>query len=251
MRTLWNGLLIGGILLLCGPAARADNNADAKALLDKALKAMGGEEKVAKLKMGSTRGKVTGSAGGQNLELVLAATWKDTDKLHLDADVNEGGQMHKAVFVINADKGWMKRDGGEAMDAPPGVTEAVLSVVHAVRMPQLLSALRGDAYKLAPVGEAQVNGKPAVGISVSRDGYKQINLYFDKETGLPAKCETTIMEPGGGERKFEFTFTDYKELAGVKHPAKIEIKTNDDTFTGEMSELKAEEKVEDTLFNKP
>ena len=73
MKTRFGAVLTVG-LLLGGSAARADEQAEAKALLDKAMKAMNGEAKLAKLHTASLKGKITGKDGGGEFTASLDAT---------------------------------------------------------------------------------------------------------------------------------------------------------------------------------
>src|SRR2546425_8021853 len=64
MKTQSLTVLAIGLLLGSG-ASHAGDQADARALLDKAMKAMNGEAKLAKLGTASVKGKITGSEGGE------------------------------------------------------------------------------------------------------------------------------------------------------------------------------------------
>ena len=55
---------------------------------------------------------------------------------------------------------------------------------------RLLAPLVKDpGFKLDTVPDKDVDGKPAAGVKVVRDGKPTITLYFDKGTGLLAKSE--------------------------------------------------------------
>ncbi len=59
MRTLVCGTFVLSLLLTAGVRLQADDQADAKGIVDKAIKATGGEEKLAKHKAATSKGKVT------------------------------------------------------------------------------------------------------------------------------------------------------------------------------------------------
>jgi hypothetical protein len=249
MRAVSCGLLAAWFLAFAG-AIRADDQADAKAIIDKALKAMGGADKVAKFKAGSWKAKATGEEGGNKITLTTEATWQGLDKIRVDADAEFNGMTKKALFVINGDKGWMKHDE-MVRDAPEGELPVIKEAFYALRMPHLLPGLKDKAFTLSPLGETKVNDKPAVGITVAHKDHKDVSVHFDKETGLPVKSEVRVTNPGGKEFAIEYVYSDFKETDGVKHPMKITIKADREEVVVEVNEIKAKDKVEESEFAKP
>src|SRR4051812_33727021 len=113
-------LLVLSLGLLIGAGtAKADEQTDAKALLDKAIKAMGGQAKLAKLSTASAKGKLTGSEGGKDVTVELDGLWQGMSQYRADVEVQEGGNSFKAVMVFNGDMGWFKK-GDDTKDAPEG-----------------------------------------------------------------------------------------------------------------------------------
>jgi hypothetical protein len=246
MRAVCGGSLVACLLFLLG-TLHADDQADAKALIDKALKAMGGAEKVAKLKAGVCKAKVTHQDKGT---IDCEVKWQDRAKGRLDGTLTEGGQTHTLLFVFNGDMSWEKKDG-TTNDAPEGLVSAVKNAFHALRMPHLLPDLKGTAFKLSPLGEVKVNDQAAVGVAVSHKDYKDVSVYFDKKTSLPVKSEIRVTDPAGRELTVEYFYSDFQEADGVKHPMKITMKADDQEFAIEISEIKAKDKLDDSEFAKP
>jgi hypothetical protein len=249
MRAVWGGSFVACLLVLVS-ALRADDQADAKALIDKSLKAMGGAEKVAKLKTGTCKAKVTHEDNGRQGTILCEVTWQGMDKARLDGELSEGGQTHKVFFVINGDTGWEKKND-TARDAPANLVSAIKNAFHALRMPYLLPDLKGTAFKLSLLGEVKVNDKAAVGLSVSHKDYKDVNVYFDKETGLPVKSEIRVIDPEGKEITIEYFYNDFQAVEGIKHPMKISMKADGKDFAVEITEVKAKDKVDESEFAKP
>ena len=123
--------------------------------------------------------------------------------------------------------------------------------LYALRGPQLVSSLRGKEFKLSHLGEVKIDDKPAVGLLVNHKDHKDMSLYFDKNTGLPVKTEIRLKEPQGQEVTIEFHYGDFKDFDGMKHPTKITIKLDNKEVVAEVSEIKGEEKLDDSLFAKP
>jgi hypothetical protein len=59
---------------------------------------------------------------------------------------------------------------------------------------------------------------------VEQQGYKDLSLYFDKATGLPARADIPFkIKKNGDETTVSLLFSDYKEIDGVKHSTKITV----------------------------
>jgi hypothetical protein len=250
MCKVWCGTLVFCLTLVLTGMLRADEQADAKAVLDKALKAMGGEAKVAKLKAGTWKGKATGQKDGKEIVLTNEGTWQGLDKVRFDAEISAGGQKDKVCAVINGEKGWVKIKD-MVIEAPEGQLPMMKSALYTMRLPQLLPDLKGNDFTLSSLGEVKVGDKAAFGIGVAHKDQKNVSLFFDKETGLPAKSEIRISDPSGKEITIEYLYSDYKEADGIKHPMKITIKADGNENVLELSEIKCKDKVEESEFAKP
>jgi hypothetical protein len=250
MRVRWYGSFVCGLALVWAGTLRADDQAEARPVLDKALKAMGGDAKLAKLKTGTAKGKMTGQESGQELVLTFEASWQGLSQYRLDVAVTVGARNMQALLVINGDKGWAKH-GDRTDDAPAEILPLIKNGLYALRLPQVLPALKDPAYKLSPLGEAKVGERTAAGLVVTHKDYKDVNLFFDKENGLPLKAEIRLTGPDGKEIMVEYVYGDYKEFAGVKHPAKVTIKADDKELTMQIEQIKAEDKLDESLFVKP
>ena len=250
MKTRFLRVLAVGLVLGAG-AARADEQPDAKVLLDKAIQAMGGEAKLKKLGTVSGKGKITTIKGGQEVSIDLQGTWQGLRQYRANVEIQDGGNNFTGILVINGDKGWFKKNDNTE-DAPEGMVPFIQNLFYAARMPQMLPALRDKAYKLAPLGEVKVGTQAAVGLAISHNDFKDVSLFFDKESGLPLKSEIRLTEPRRDrESTIEFLYSDYKDFGGVKLGGKIAIKVDDHDFTMELSELSAVQKVEESHFDRP
>src|SRR5262249_8293462 len=168
--------------------------------------------------------------------------------LRADLEFDQGGMQVAGVLVINKDKAWAKF-GGMTKDAPADDLPTVRAVMYAVRMPSLLVPAKEKGFTLSPLGEVKIGDNPALGVKVAHKEHTELSLFLDKKTGLPVKSEIRVKQ-GGQEVTFEIFYSEYKEFAGVKHPTKITFKTGDKKMAEvEFTEIKAEEKLEDNLFD--
>jgi hypothetical protein len=250
MRSLVCGSLVVCLQVACSGDLRAEEKDEAKAVVDKALKAIGGEAKLAKFKAGTWKAKVTASEGGIDLIITTDGAWQGLNKYHINAEATRDGRTQAILYIINGEKGWIKRKEAvdEAKEAEPPL---IKNGIYAMRTPHLLAEFKGKDFKLSHLGEMKVNDKEAVGVSVAHKDWKDISVYFDKEDGLPVKCEIRQTDPQGKEITAEFFYSQYKEMDGIKQPTKLLIKFDGKEATMEFSEIKSKDKVEDSEFAKP
>lgn len=242
-----------GVVLLAFQVTTRGGDADhAKDLVTKAIKASGGEAKVAPLKAGACKAKVNIQEGGQVINATLDVTWSGWDLYRMTVAADLAGMVKNMEIVINGDKAWAKdSDRNKVEPAPKEVAPLITSMLFAMRMPQTLPALLDKETKLSPLGEIKIGERAALGVNVTHKDRKEVSLYFDKETGLPAKSEVRLTDPRGKELTFEFSYQDYKEQGGFKHPMRIGVKADGKDFTLELSDLKAQGKVDPELFKMP
>jgi zinc protease len=238
------------VLLSAAAFARADEQADAKALLDQAIKAHGGGDKIEKIKAANVtmKGKFYGM--GDGLDYTEAMAFQAPDKLRFEIESDAGGMKFKFTQVFNKDKGWIAvNDNVTEMDKDTIAETKESLYAHAVT--QLAPAVFKNA-KLAPLGEIKVGDKPALGVRVEVKGHRDVCLFFDKATHLLVKSERRVKEMQGGEVSEEAYYSDFKDVAGVKTPYKITVKHDDKKFVeAEVTDYKPVEKIDDSRFAKP
>lgn len=242
----------GMLFLALHGAGRGGDPDHAKALVVKAIKAAGGEAKVAKLKGGTCKAKALIQEGNQQINATIDAAWQGWEQYRFTVALDVNGKAQNVVIVINGDKGWAKDvDRNRVKDAPMDELPMIKSMLAALRMPQMLPALLDKEIKLAALGEIKIDDRAALGVSIAYKGDKQVHLFFDKETGLPAKSEIQLTDRRGMEKKFEFLYRDYKDHNGVKQPTRIATKIDRADVVMELSDLKALGNVEPSVFAAP
>lgn len=165
------------------PSAIADEQADVKAIVDKAIKAVGGEGK-----------------------LLRMFRWKER---YYIGD-SEAGTVRDAILQL-PDHWWQDK-----LDIAKGNPDR-LDKTHLVDA-WTLAPLIDKESKLTLLPEIAVEEKPAVGVRLSRTGKADLNLYFDKESGRLARIDW---------RTFHITFSDWKEVDGVKYPSQSAVRTKE------------------------
>jgi hypothetical protein len=252
MRSIFRVSLTVCAAVIFSTLVRADDEADAKALLDKAIKARGGADTLSKFKAATVKmkGKYYGMGDGIDFTLERSSQFPDRSRVEISGEAN--GQKFSFTQVLQGDKGWNASEGASQELSKEDLAETKENL-YAEWVTQLYP-LTAKEYKLAPLGESKVGDKEAIGLKVSRKDHRDINLYFDKKTSLLVKREATIkdMMNGGKEVAEEVLYDDYKEKDGVKYPAKVVVNRDGKKYVeSETTEYKPAEKIDDKTFEKP
>ncbi len=250
MRTL-RGVLLALLLLMSAGAGRSDEADVVKVVIDKGIKALGGEEKLTALQGISMAGKGFFHSEGQKLP--FTGVWRLQGPTQYRGDITEErGSKRTEIRVVSGDKGWVKRGNDEARAFSADELAEERETLWFNHVSSLVP-LRGKEVKLTPLGEVKVEGKPAVGVKVASKGHRDIKLFFDKETGLLVKGERPVKDV---DRNKEYTeeviFSDYQDAGGVKLAMKYVTRWDGKVLAEvEMTEARAEEKLADRYFMKP
>jgi hypothetical protein len=227
-------------------AARADEAA-AKVVVDKAIKAAGGEEKLAKANAYTMKSKSTMTFNGNENEFEGTTTVQG-----LDHSRNEfGNDQFRGVVVLSGDKGWRKF--GENVNEIDGEgLERSKRTLYLQTCPALLVPLKGKGFKLASAPDEKVDGKPAAVVKVTGPDGKDFTLFFDKESGLPVKLVARVTGFNGEEFTQETTYADYKDFDGIKKATKVESKRDGASFMKmTVTDFKVLDKADPSTFAEP
>jgi outer membrane lipoprotein-sorting protein len=236
--------VVAGVLLNVG-VARGDDASDARALVEKAIKASGGEEVLSKAKAmtWNEKGTYHGMGEPQPYTGKYALEWPNRFRMEI-----------KGAFtiVMDGDKGWVKRDGQETKELTKEQLEAHKENLNADQATRLFP-LRGKEWTLSPAGEIKVNDKSALGVKAVRKDRADVVLYFDKESGLLVKMEYKVHSAEKKkEVKQETYFSDYKPVDGMQIPRKMVMKQDGEPYVeAEVLDPKLMEKIDPKLFEKP
>jgi hypothetical protein len=235
-------LCVSGIIIF---SVRGNKDEDAKMreIVAQAIKAHGGDN------LEKMKGSITKTKGKLlDLEYTTETYLQLPDRTRTVAE----SKLGKFVQILNGDKGWVKL-GDLSRECVKEEMDEMREQLNAAQIAHLY-VLTDREYKLSPLGEEKIDDRSAVGVRVEHKGFRDIHLYFDKETNLLLKVETRIKDPlrGGEEVAAETVYGDYKNIDGVMTWHKITIKYDGKTYIeGEVTETKYSEKLEDSVFDKP
>jgi hypothetical protein len=232
-------------------SVQADDK-DPHAILDKAIKAIGGEEKLKKLDATSWKVKGTIIFNGDSNPFTSQSTAQGLDHYRSEFDGEFGGNPVKGLVVLNGKKGW-RRFGEDTMSMDEDAVAVEKRRVYLQVIPTHLVILKDKSYKLEAAGEQKVGDKPAAGIKVTAPDGKDFTIYFDKDSGLPVRTVATVMGFGDAEEFTQQTdYSDYKEFEGIKRAVKVTAKRDGEDFIKtELTEFKILDKVDSKTFDEP
>ncbi len=232
--------------------ARADDAAEARALVDKAIKAHGGAESVGKFKASVVTFMGTFHGMGMEIPMTGEISTDGPDRLKVDLEVEAGGQKFKVVNVVAGNKGWMKL-GADVKDMGKDELAEARENQHAVWVATLAPLVAAKGYALAPAGELLVNDKAALGVRVSAKGRRDVTLYFDKTTGLVARYDTVVKDEGTGREVTQETIpSDYMDVQGTKQAGTFVVNRDGKLYLeGDATDVRLSESLDAGVFVKP
>lgn len=245
--------MLGTVLtltFLVNAPSRADDAADARAIVAESIAAMGGQAKLSKFK--GYAAKIKGEIHTQAIKIpftgTVATQGADQQKIALELQID--GQKTAIVQVLNRSQGWVKaNESTNEMDMDK--LAQTLEEAHAGWVASLVP-LKDKAFTLSKLADVQVDGKPAVGMKVSHAGRRDVELFFDKKTHLLVKTETRVKDEEKGQEVTQESFLSSYDGKDVKQALKLTIKRNGSLYLeAELSDVKLEEKLDDSVFAKP
>src|SRR5262245_7293841 len=248
MRRIAVGLLLLGLNLTFVQAIRAED--DAAKIIEKAVKAHFPKGLDTKNSAVRTKSKGTIHVMGLDLEFTNEVSVQ-APKFKESVELEVMGNKIKVTSVYNGKDAWINANGNEV----PVNDDILNEFKDAADIMELMQGVFGKAknVKFSTVGEAKIKDKPAIGVKLSREGKKDITIYFDKSTGLIAKVEMRKKDPMAGQEVNEERFVlEYQELNGRKVAKKVEIKRDDKPYMeAEVTGVEILEKLDDSEFAKP
>ena len=238
---------------LASAAPAADDAAEAKAIVEKAIKARGdkpGDKHTA------MTWKEKGTLGmGKVLELLYTAdcAFQAPDKFRQTTTISFGDAKGHGTTVINGENAWQD-EAEEVKKLTGGGLARAQNGVYQFWVTSLTSLVTEKGFTLAIAKGKDVDKKPTVGVTVIRDKKPVTTLYFDRESGLLVKLEMTVKDglEEGKELLWEVYFSDYKEADGKKHFTKRKHVSNGKTVMEyTLFDHTTAEKLDAKLFEKP
>lgn len=223
---------------------------DARAVLTRAIKAHGGAEVIARYQARHIKVRGTLTANRDlpfTHELYYQAPGQMRDVLTVEAE----GKRSTIVYGFDGESGWIVIDG-KPNALPEAMKLELKETAHLVRLSGLSSVLAPgtEATLLPPI---ELAGRPALGVRLSTRGYRDIALYFDKQSGLLVKAEHQALDSATQKLiKEERFYSGWKDVNGLRTPTHVEIFREGKKFMqADAMQLEVLEKLDVGLFRRP
>jgi hypothetical protein len=242
------------MLVLQASRLSADEAIDTEpgGIVDQALVALGGKEKLSGIKAATFKTKGTLYWFGAGTDFTGEMAVQGLAKARTVMTFEVMGKKQTIIAVVNGDKGWVK-----ANDTVTEIDQRTLAVQmgdhgYITEMAMLLPLARGDkTLTLSLVVDSKVGDRPTTGVEIASKNYSTVRLFFDKESGLPLKLEWKATVEGKDETH-DILLGDYKEIGGLKVAMKLTARRNGKVFYEyEVGDFTIVDRLDEKLLEKP
>jgi hypothetical protein len=252
MRRFHSAFFTAVVLLAPVSNATADDR-EVAAIVNKAIKALGGEDKLSKIE--AVTWKTTGwmnmlFQGPEHFkctgELTIAGLDRSRSELIM---FDSGGNKGRIRSVLNGDNAWLDwGEGPKPTRHAPGLKRSL----YLAMIPVTLAPLKDPRFKIGVGGDEKVGDRPAVVLNVTCPDGETIKVSFDKESGLPLKAvgKASLIDDAAFNLDFtlEVIYSKYKDFEGIKTATQIDFKGQLFNRKLEVIEFKVLKPVDPSLF---
>lgn len=239
------------VIPLIGFAQKKKN--DPTTIVNLAIKAHGGEKVLKKYHAAEQSVKGTMTLGNQQLQFQGSWWSQYPDKLKNELTLEIQGRKTTIINVLNGDKGWIAYDGNiQAMSKE--MIQAGLEELHASSLSNL-TRLKNKEYQFTSLGESTLQDIPVLGIRVSHQKHKDVELFFHKKKRVLSAIQIQVNDPyqAGKVVTQTFYFSDYqKEKNGVRYPSTLLIQRDGKSYLNcKVTKFVTKKKLDEKIFKKP
>jgi hypothetical protein len=205
------------VVLVQAPITSAQ---DARSLIQRAVLAHGGMEKLASAR--ADKVKLSGKLhlGARAVPFTNEVTLQLPGQFKSVVRTSDGARTITIVHVLDGERAAITIDGH-----PQPVRGANLAQMRQTlqldQAMKLVPLLIDPAFSLTYLGEYQHKWRLVAGVRVAGRGQRDLTLYFDKETALLIKSEHLVDGAGGKDVKQEAFYSSYREVGGYLRPGKV------------------------------
>ena len=231
--------------------AHAQDGATPVEIMKKAVAALGGPEKVKAFDSAAYDLKGQLYVQGLTLPFQAAITLQGADRQRIALSFSLDAQEQKVVQILNRDKGWVNLNGATvAMDGDKltdALAEARAAWIAATLPPE------NAEYALAPLVESKLGDQTVVGVRVSHKLCRDVELYFDKESGLLLKSKSSVTDEATGRPvEQEMLYADYRENNPLKSATKLTVTRAGQLYlSAERTNYRSLPEIADSIFAEP
>jgi hypothetical protein len=219
------------------------------AILDKAIQAQSGEANLAKLSMRKFKG-TSNKIGADGSVSAWEQTIQLPDRLMYVREWSEKGKKHSVTTVLNGKKGWACGEN-ETEELDEDEITDLREVLYLCSL-RTLTPLKGKTFTLTALPDTNVGNRSSAGIKVTCRGRADVELYFDKESGLLAKLQHKPDSQTGVKGSEEIFYQDYKEAENEKVARKMVVYRDGKKVKEiQITEAQVYDELDENAFAKP
>ena len=209
---------------LLASAAGAQVDSGARAIVEKAIKALGGPQQVARLRKMrvSAEGTMTLLPGKPAVNFTIHDVWDMPRKYKSTLVTELDGRKIRQTLCLDGKAGWIRLNG-VTRDHPRESLEEMREQKYAEDLDRL-GFLNIRGLKLSRAGESKVLGRPASVVLVQVPGHRDVRLHFDQKSGLLVQRSHPVEDPATrGIITQDVVFSDYRDFEGLKHYGRVRV----------------------------
>jgi hypothetical protein len=215
------GILFTGLLTAFPEQTQPpDGREAAEKVIDRAIEAQGGPQKVARLQSVTFKARATMYITDPPVSYMGTYFANYPDCFREEISTVMDGQAHRIVKVIKGELSSMRIDANEVSPVNPASAQLERDRLRRCYYENLLPLKDKDvALRLAE--PAELDGRKAVAVEYRTGNQTPHTLYFDEQTGLLLKTVVKGLNASAGvPRISEMRFSDYKKADGVLYPSR-------------------------------
>ena len=202
------------------PSPSASPAPDAKAIVERAIKARGGEEALKRATVLEWRGRATSYADKEG-PVAIVGRWivEPPDRgVVVTSEAGKGRDSTRRLVVLGSE-GWTE-EGGERKALPPDILASERDQFYFASLLRVLP-LRDPDVKLTATGPRSLR--------VEKEGRPTVDMVFDG-TGWLDTIRARVADPDGETVAEEITFTGEVVARGIRWPRRINVSRNGAPF---------------------
>lgn len=245
------------VRVLWARQSRPSGNAEAagRALLERALAAKGGLDRLKAVKTVTAKASTTlmTPQGPVKAETVTSIQYPDRFRVDARVDAAAGSgapaDAEQIVQTYAGGRAWIQDRSG-VHDAPPPMLEEFRASVRRDLIPLLIAAATG-ALTVRSVPTTAAEDRDLDAVELSGPDLEPTVLYLDRPTGLIVKQAYSMNTPGG-RVAVEELLSDYRPVDGVQVAFKAVLRRAGMTVVERaITEVKLNEPLDEAIFTKP
>lgn len=220
-----------------------------QAVLDRAIAAHGGRDKLAAVRADKVKLKGTILVGSAMLPFTNEMTLQLPGQFKSVVRLDTGSATRTVVHLLDGDRASLLVDNQPQPAAQLAQLQQTLQLEKAMRLVPLLT---DPGYTLTSLPDVRYNKLVYHGVRVQKPGAADLKLYFDQATGLLVKTEVRLPGTAGAEVVQEAYYGDYRDHGGYVRPGKIIVyRDGKKVMDAELVEARRFDRLDPTEFSRP